>query len=402
MDKKTLHDIEVREKRVLVRVDFNVPQDEAGAITDDTRIRAALPTLRHLMHHGARVIVMSHLGRPKGKTWQQRVDPKLRLDGVADRLSALLGRPVAKLGECVGPDVESAAEALSPGELLLLENVRFHAEEEANDAAFAGRLARLGEVFVNDAFGAAHRAHASTEGVARHLPGVAGFLMARELAKLGAVLNCPTHPFVTVLGGSKVSDKIGVIDNLLPQLDALLLGGGMAFTFLKAQGLEIGNSLLDAAHVEAAAETLSRAQREGRRIELPVDVVVTDDFKNPTFAETVSVDAIPVGQQGVDIGPETIRRFQEVLRTALTVVWNGPMGVFENPRFAQGTRAIAETLAEVSDGEANVIIGGGDSAAAVEQMGFAHRMDHVSTGGGATLEFLEGQTLPGVAALQDR
>jgi phosphoglycerate kinase len=395
MNKKTLEDVDVRDKRVLMRVDFNVPQDDGGAITDDTRIRAALPTIRYLVQRGARLILMSHLGRPKG------TDPKWRLDPVARRLTELLGQPVKKVDDCVGPEVEAAVQALPPGQVLLLENVRFHPEEEKNDPAFAARLAKLGDLFVNDAFGAAHRAHASTEGVARHLPAVSGFLLAKELEKLGGALNDPKRPFVAILGGAKVADKIGVIENLLPRVDALLLGGGMAYTFLKAQGAEIGNSLLDAGHLEAAKETLRRAKERGRRLELPLDVVITDSFKNPTTHRTVPVTGIPADMEGVDIGPETVRRFREILRDAKTVVWNGPMGVFENPLFAEGTRAIAETLGQISQTDANVIIGGGDSAAAVEQMGFAAQMDHISTGGGASLEFLEGKTLPGVAALQD-
>jgi phosphoglycerate kinase len=396
MNKKTLKDVDVRDRRVLVRVDFNVPQDDSGAITDDTRIRAALPTVRHLIDNGARVILMSHLGRPKG------VDPKWRLDPVARRLTELLGQPVRKTDDCVGPEVEAAVRALGPGQVLLLENVRFHPEEEKNDPAFAQQLAKLGDLFVNDAFGAAHRAHASTEGVARYLPSVSGFLLEKELIKLGGALNDPVRPFVAVLGGVKVSDKIGVIENLLPKVDALLIGGAMAYTFLKAQGYDIGKSILDAGHLEAAKETLRTAKEKGQRIELPSDVIVTDNFKNPTKDETVPVTAIPPDMEGVDIGPETRRRFAEILRGAKTVVWNGPMGVFENPKFAGGTRAVAEALAEVSEGDANVIIGGGDSAAAVEQMGLADRIDHISTGGGASLEFLEGKTLPGVAALQDR
>jgi phosphoglycerate kinase len=396
MNKKTVEDVNVQGKRVLVRVDFNVPQDPSGAITDDTRIRAALPTLRYLIERGAHVILMSHLGRPTGVT------ESLRLDPVAARLKELLGKPVQKAQDCIGPEVAAAAQALGEGEVLLLENVRFHPEEEANDPEFAKQLASLGEVFVNDAFGTAHRAHASTEGVARILPGVAGFLLAKELDVLGGVLTDPQRPFVAVLGGAKVKDKIGVIENLLPRVDTLIIGGGMAYTFLKAQGHEIGNSLLDEKRLEQSAKTLADAKVSGKRIELPSDVIVTDDFGNPTMADTVAVGEIPADREGVDIGPDTISRFNDVLANAKTVIWNGPMGVFENPKFAAGTRAVAETLAEAAEGGANVIIGGGDSAAAVEQMGFADRMTHISTGGGASLEFLEGRTLPGVAALQDK
>ncbi len=392
MNKKTIQDVDVQGKRALVRVDFNVPQDDACAITDDTRIRAALPTIRYLLEHGAKVILMSHLGRPKG------VDPKWRLNPVAERLGELLGQPVRKVDDCVGPEAEAAVQALQPGQVLLLENVRFHPEEEKNDPEFARRLAALGDLFVNDAFGAAHRAHASTEGVAHHLPAVAGFLLGKELDVLGGALDHPQRPFVSILGGAKVADKIGVIDHLLPKVDALVIGGGMAYTFLKAQGNEIGKSLLDKNNLEKAAQTL----KGGGDIKLPVDVVVTDDFKTPTRKETVPVSAIPAEMEGVDIGPETVQRFREALQGARTVVWNGPMGVFENPQFAVGTRAVAEILAEIAGQGANVIIGGGDSAAAVEQMGLADKMTHISTGGGASLEFLEGKTLPGVAALQDK
>jgi phosphoglycerate kinase len=394
VNKKTVKDVDVRDKRVLVRVDFNVPQDPSGAISDDTRIRAALPTLQYLLENGARVILMSHLGRPEG------VDDKWRLDPVAARLTELLGQPVKKVNDCIGAEVEAAAQAVGPGQVLLLENVRFHPEEEKNDPEFAQKLASLGDLFVNDAFGTAHRAHASTEGVAHHLPAVAGFLLGKELDVLGGVLTSPERPFVSILGGAKVKDKIGVIRNLLPQVDTLILGGGMAYTFLKAQGLEIGNSLLDSKHLEQAGKTL--AGEGGEKVQLPTDVIVADHFQNPTRSETVDTSAIPGDMEGVDIGPRTIAAYQEILRSAKTVIWNGPMGVFEHPQFAGGTRAIAETLAEVAESGASVIIGGGDSAAAVEQMGFADRMTHISTGGGASLEFLEGKTLPGVAALLDK
>jgi phosphoglycerate kinase len=404
MNKKTLKDVDVRGKRVLVRVDFNVPQDPSTqAITDDTRIRAALPTIRHLIDNGARVVLMSHLGRPEGDTYEQRADPRLSLAPVAARLSELLGSEVLKLDASTGPGVEAAVESLRPGQLALLENVRFHPEEESKDEErrkpLAQQLAKLGDLYVNDAFGTAHRAHASTETVARYLPGVAGYLMEKELEKLGGVLGDPPRPFYAILGGSKVKDKIKVIENLLPRVDGLILGGGMAYTFLKAQGKEIGKSLLSAEFLDQAGKLLEGA---GDRIKLPVDVLITDNYKSPTKVATVSVNAIPADMEGVDIGPETRTRFSAVLKGAKTVIWNGPMGVFEDPRFAEGTRAVAQTLAEIGAGAANVIIGGGDSAAAVEQMGFADRMDHVSTGGGASLEFLEGRTLPGVAALADR
>ena len=393
MNKKTLDDIDVSGKRVLCRVDFNVPQDDSGAITDDTRIRATLPTLKRLKEAGAKIILMSHLGRPKG------VDEKWRLDPVAIRLSELIGQPVKMLNVCIGPEAEAAAASLQPGEILLLENVRFHPEEEKNDPAFAASLAKLGEVYVNDAFGTAHRAHASTEGVAHHLPGVAGLLLAKELEKLGGALNNPARPFVAVLGGKKVEDKLPVIENLLPKVDTLIIGGGMAYTFLKADGKEIGKSLLDKDFIDDA-DGILKGNRE--KLALPDDVVAADHFMEPTKWETVSIDDIPADLEGVDIGEATRAKFSGILKNAKTVVWNGPMGVFECPEFAKGTRAIAETLAEVSATDANVIIGGGDSAAAVEQMGLADKMDHISTGGGASLEFLEGKALPGVAALQDR
>ncbi len=399
MSVPSVKDLDVRGKRVLVRVDFNVPQDPGGAITDDTRIRAALPTLRYLVEQGARLVLVSHLGRPEGETLEQRRSPALSLAPVAARLGELLEAPVQMLADTVGPEVEADLAALQPGQVALLENVRFYPQEEANDAEFAGQLARLADVYVNDAFGTAHRAHASTEGVAHHLPGAAGFLMALELEKLGAVLRDPPRPFVAVLGGAKIKEKLGVINNLLPQVDALLLGGGMAYTFFKAQGMEIGRSLLDEKRIGEVTRTLETAKAEGRRLELPVDVVVADHFKTPTTWKTVPVSEIPADMEGVDIGPETVARYQEILKTAKTVVWNGPMGVFEVEQFAEGTRAIAETLGQVAQGDANVIIGGGDSAAAVEQMGFADQMDHISTGGGASLEFLEGKNLPGVAAL---
>jgi phosphoglycerate kinase len=394
MNKRTLEDVEITPgQRVLVRVDFNVPLKE-GRITDDTRIRAALPTIHHLIEKGGRVVLMSHLGRPKGKA-----DPALRLEPVSRRLSELLGKPVRQAPDCVGPEVEAQVEALKPGEVLLLENVRFHPEEEENDSAFAARLARLGDLFVNDAFGSAHNTDASVEGVAHHLPSAAGILLAKELDTLGRALEQPREGFVAILGGSKVEDKLGVIRNLLPRVERLLVGGGMAFTFLKARGYEIGRSLLDADFLEQAKALLDSP--EGGRIELPTDVVVTDDLKNPTTHRVVSAREIPPDMLGVDIGPETTRRYQELLRNPRNVIWNGPMGVFENPDFAKGTRALAETLAERAKGGANVIIGGGDSAAAVTQMGLADGMV-ISTGGGASLKFLEGTVLPAVRALQER
>jgi len=387
--KKTIRDIEVEGKRVLVRVDFNVPLAE-GKVTDDTRIRAALPTIRYLLEHGAKVILMSHLGRPNGK-----VVDELRLDPVAERLAELLGRPVRKLDDCVGPEVEAVVAKMQPGDVILLENVRFHPGDEANDPSFAKRLASLADIFVNDAFGAAHRAHASTVGVAQYLPPVAGFLMEKELTFLGQALAAPEHPFVAILGGAKVSDKIGVIDNLLTRVDGLLIGGGMANTFLKAQGHEIGQSLVEDESLDVAREMLQRA---GERLALPVDVVVADRFDAEAASRVAPADQVPEDWRILDIGPETVELFKRKLAGARTVVWNGPMGVFEFPRFAAGTQAIARLLAESG---ATTIIGGGDSVAAVEQAGLADKMTHISTGGGASLEFLEGKELPGVAALLD-
>jgi phosphoglycerate kinase len=387
--KKTLRDLEVQGKRVLVRVDFNVPMQD-GQITDDRRIRESLPTIQYLLERGAKVILMSHLGRPKGKP-----DPQYSLRPVAERLSELLGRPVRFLEDCVGEAVEQAVQAMAPGEVVLLENLRFHPEEEANDDGFARALARLGDLYVNDAFGSAHRAHASTEGVAHYLPAVAGFLMEKELRYLGSVLTQPERPFVAILGGAKVHDKIGVIQNLLPKVDRLLIGGGMAFTFLKAQGYEIGRSLLDSDSLEFARRVLQEA---GQKIVLPVDVVVAPSPEAETQAQVVPVDQIPPDQMGLDIGPQTVARFREIVRLARTIVWNGPLGLFERAAFAEGTRGVLQAVAESS---ATSILGGGDTAAAAEQLGFADRITHISTGGGAALEFLEGRTLPGVAVLMD-
>ncbi|MER3473398.1 MAG: phosphoglycerate kinase [Armatimonadota bacterium] len=398
MNKKTIEDVEVKGKRVLVRVDFNVPQDETGRITDDRRIRAALPTIQYLINHGAKTILVSHLGRPKGKPEDRE---KFTLKPVAERLSELLGKPVPLAPDCIGPEVQKMVQAMNEGDVLLLENVRFHPEEEKNDPEFAKQLAELAEVYVNDAFGTAHRAHASTEGVTKYLPGVAGYLMQKEIEYLGGALTNPKRPFIAVLGGAKVKDKIPVIQNLVDKVDRLLIGGGMAYTFLKAQGKEIGQSLLDAESIDFCREMLAKA---GDKILLPVDVVVADGnpFEKGADAvqtQVVSVDAIPPDWQGVDIGAETQKRFAEAVKGAGTVVWNGPMGIFEFDRFAVGTRAMAQALA---DSGAVTIVGGGDSAAAVEQLGFAEKMTHISTGGGASLEFLEGKVLPGVAALQDK
>ncbi len=391
MIKKTVRDADVEGKRVLVRVDFNVPLED-GRVTDDTRIRAALPTIRYLLDRDAVVILASHLGRPKGK-----VDEQYRMAPIADRLSELLDRPVVKLNDCVGPEVQEALRQAKPGDVLMLENTRFHAEETDNEASFARELASLAELYVNDAFGSAHRAHASTEGVAHHLPAVAGFLMEKELEFLGRALSSPERPFIAILGGAKISDKIGVIENLLDKVDAILIGGGMANTFLRADGYDVAESLVEEESVDTARELIRRG---GDRIVLPVDVVVADRFDADAFSQVVTVGSVPPGWRILDVGTRTLELFKEELEGAKTVVWNGPMGVFEFPKFAYGTEAVARMLAALPD--ATTIIGGGDSAAAVERSGLAGEMTHISTGGGASLEFLEGKTLPGVAALQDR
>ncbi len=390
MNKKTIRDIAVDGRRVLVRVDFNVPLKN-GAVADDTRIRAALPTLEYLLKHGAALIVCSHLGRPKG-----RVVPELRMDPVAERLAALLGRPVRKLDDCVGPEVEQAAAALRPGGIILLENTRFHPEEKKNDPAFARQLASLADLFVNDAFGTAHRAHASTEGVAHYLPAVAGLLMEKELEFLGKAVENPEHPYVAVLGGAKISDKIGVIESLLRRCDRLLIGGGMANTFFRAMGFEMGDSLVE----EEAVPTAERLLKEkGGRLVLPVDVVIADRFAADAQTRVVAPNEVPPGWRVLDIGPKTLPTFESALSGARMVVWNGPLGVFELEPFAHGTNGMARILADM---DAITIIGGGDSAAAVRQAGLVDKMTHVSTGGGASLELLEGKTLPGVAALDDK
>jgi phosphoglycerate kinase len=394
MNKKTIRDVDVDGKRVLVRVDFNVPQNETGAITDDNRIRAALPTIQYLIDSGGRVVLVSHLGRPKGVT------ESLRMDVVARRLSELLGKPVKKLDDVIGPDVQMAVDAMKPGDVVLLENVRFYKEEEANDQDFAKKLASLADVYVNDAFGTAHRAHASTEGVAHFVPiSVAGFLMQKEIDYLGNAVGDPKRPFVAILGGAKVKDKIPVIENLINKVDTLLIGGGMAYTFLKAQGYEIGKSLLDESNLGLCKELMDKAAAKGINFELPVDILAATELSADADTRIVPATQIPADMMGLDIGPATIEKFRNYVLSAGTVVWNGPMGVFEIEKFAKGTRAIAEAMAE---SKAVTIVGGGDSAAAVEQMGFADKMSHVSTGGGASLEFLEGKELPGVVALNDK
>lgn len=391
MDKLTIRDINVYRKRVLVRVDFNVPLDE-GEVVDDSRILAAIPSLEYLLEHQAVVILMSHLGRPKGQ-----IRDELRLDPVARQLGELLGLPVRKLDDSVGPEIEEACAKAEPGAVILLENLRFHPGEQANAPDFAAALARLAQVYVNDAFGAAHRAHASTEGVTHYLPAVAGLLMEKELVFLGRALEDPVRPFLAVLGGAKVWDKIGVIKSLLTRVDRLLIGGGMANTFLQAQGHNMGESLVEPKALATAADLLERA---GSKLVLPIDGVVADSFHAEAAATEVDITEVPSDWRVLDIGSRTIQLFSDQLAGARTVVWNGPMGVFEFPRFAAGTRALAQVLADLP--QCITIIGGGDSAAAVRQAGLAEQMTHISTGGGASLEFLEGKPLPGVVSLLDR
>lgn len=393
MNKKTIKDVKWQGKRALVRVDFNVPQDKTtGAITDDARIRAALPTIQYLLDHDASVILMSHLGRPKDGP-----DPRYSMKVTADHLATLISAPVSFVEETTGPAAEAAATALKPGQVLVLENTRFDKRETKNDPAMAQELARLGDVYVMDAFGSAHRAHASTEGVAHYLPAVAGFLMEKELQYLGAALEEPRRPFVAILGGAKISDKIGVISNLLTKVDRILIGGGMANTFLAAQGYSMGKSLVEAEAIEKAKELILAGADQ---IELPVDLRVASAFAADADNKVVSVAEVPDDWMALDIGPATIAHYSNHLAGAHTVVWNGPMGVFEFPVFARGTNAIAEILGGLKD--ATTIIGGGDSAAAIRDAGLEDKMSHVSTGGGASLEFLEGIELPGVAALNDK
>ncbi|KIL37663.1 phosphoglycerate kinase [Cohnella kolymensis] len=393
MNKKSVRDVDVAGKKVFVRVDFNVPL-ENGAITDDTRIRETLPTIRYLMENGARVILASHLGRPKGQVVEE-----LRLTPVAARLSELLGKPVAKADEVVGETVKAKADSLKNGDVLLLENVRFHPGEESNDSELAQAFAGLADLYVNDAFGAAHRAHASTEGIAHHLPAVSGLLMEKELDVLGKALNNPERPFTAIVGGSKVKDKIDVINKMIEIADNILIGGGLTYTFLKAQGKEIGKSLLDNSKLEQSLEFIEKAERSGKKLYLPVDIVAADDFSATANTRIVDTDHIPAQWEGVDIGPETREIFADVIKNSKLVVWNGPMGVFEIEPFSHGTRAVAQACAET---DAYTIIGGGDSAAAAEKFKLADRMNHISTGGGASLEFMEGKPLPGVVALNDK
>ena len=398
MPKMNLRDVNVKGKRVLVRVDFNVPLDAKNQVSDDTRIRAAIPTIEFLRNHGAIIVLMSHLGRPKGK----RV-PELSLAPVAFRLAELLEQPVYMATDCVGEEVAEQVRNLEPGQILLLENLRYHREEEGNGEKFSHNLAALGEIYVNDAFGAAHRAHASTEGVTNHLaPSLSGLLMESEITYLQETLKQPDKPFVAILGGAKISGKIEVIDNLLDKVDTLIIGGGMSYTFFKSLGLEIGNSLLEADRLDVAKEVMEKCQDQQVDLLLPIDIVVADDLSESAQTRIVERESIPVGWEGVDIGPETRKLYARKLASAGTVIWNGPLGVFEIPAFAHGTCAVAEALVSATKQGTTSIIGGGDTAAAIVQMNLGNAMTHISTGGGASLECMGGRTLPGVAALTDK
>ena len=396
MNKKTIRDVNVEGKRVFVRCDFNVPLDENGKITDENRIQGALPTIKYLLDHGAKVVLASHLGRPKNGP-----EAKFSLKPVAERLNQLLGGKVTMANDVIGEDAHKKVAALKNGEAVLLENVRFHKEEEKNDPEFAKKLASFADIFVNDAFGTAHRAHASTEGISHFVKtSVAGFLIEKELKVMGGALADPKRPFVAILGGAKVSDKIGVINNLLEKVDKLLIGGAMAYTFIVAKGGKVGMSKLEADKVDLAKELLEKAKAKGVELYLPVDTVIAQEFKADAESKVCETMAIPDGWEGLDIGPKTAEMFAGVIKTAKTVIWNGPMGVFEFPKFAVGTKAVAQALAD--NPEAITIIGGGDSAAAIEQLGYADKVTHISTGGGASLEFLEGKVLPGIACLNDK
>ena len=394
MNKKTVKDIDLKGKKVFVRCDFNVPMDENQNITDNTRIKAALPTIKYLLEQNCKIILASHLGRPKGE-----VKPEFSLKPVAKELSKLLGKEVIMANDVIGEDAMTKAANLKEGEIMLLENVRFHREETDNDPEFAKKLASMAEIFVNDAFGTAHRAHASTTGIADYIPGVAGFLIEKELKFLGNAINNPERPFVAILGGAKVSDKIGVIDSLLDKVDTLMIGGGMAYTFFKAQGYNVGNSLCEVEKTGLALEAMEKAKSKGVKLLLPIDTKIGKEFKPDTESKTVAWTDIPDEWEGFDIGEKTIEMFKNELQSAKTVIWNGPLGLFEFDQFAIGTNEIAKTLAEL---DATTIIGGGDSAAAVTKAGLADKMTHISTGGGASLEFLEGKKLPGIECLQDK
>lgn len=394
MNKKTIEDIDVKGKKVIVRVDFNVPLDENRKITDDKRIVGALPTIKYLVDNGAKTILVSHLGRPK-----DGFEEKYSMKPTAERLSELLGKEVIMAKDVIGEDAKAKAAALKDGEVLMLENVRFHKEETKNDPAFAKELASMAEIYVNDAFGTAHRAHASTAGLADYLPAVCGYLIQKEIEIMGKALSNPERPFVAILGGAKVSDKIAVIENLIDKVDTLIIGGGMAYTFFKAKGYNIGTSICEDDKVELAKSLLEKAQNKGVKLLLPVDNVVGLEFKNDTEFKVVASDSIPDGWMGLDIGPKTIEAYAAEIKNAKTVVWNGPMGVFEFPNFEKGTKEVARAVAESGS---TSIIGGGDSAAAIEQLGFADKITHISTGGGASLEFLEGKVLPGIDVLLDK
>lgn len=393
LNKKTMKDIDVKGKRVFVRVDFNVPMAD-GAITDETRIRAAIPTIEYLVEQGAKVILASHLGRPKGE-----VKEDMRLTAVGVRLAQLMGKPVTKLDESIGQVVEEAVASMHDGDLLLLENVRFHAGEEKNDPTLAQQFAQLADIYVNDAFGAAHRAHASTEGIAKHIPAVSGFLMQKELDVLGKALSNPEHPFTAIIGGAKVKDKIGVIESLLEKVDHLIIGGGLSFTFIKAQGYDIGKSLLEEDKIELAKSFIEKAKAKGVQLHMPVDAVVANEFSQDAETQIVNVDAILADWMGLDIGPKTAANYAEVIKNSKLIIWNGPMGVFEMDKFANGTKKVADAMATTAG---YTVIGGGDSAAAVEKFEVADKMDHISTGGGASLELMEGKELPGIVALNDK
>jgi phosphoglycerate kinase len=394
MNKKSVKDIDVKGKVVFCRVDFNVPMKD-GQVTDETRIRAALPTIQYLSEQGAKVVLASHLGRPKGEVVEE-----LRLNAVAEKLQELSGKNVVKTDEAYGESVKAEIAKLEEGGLLLLENVRFYPGEEKNDPELAKAFAELADVYVNDAFGAAHRAHASTEGIAKHIPAVAGFLMEKELEVLGKALSNPERPFTAIIGGAKVKDKIGVIDNLLNKVDNLIIGGGLAYTFIKALGHDVGKSLLEEDKIDLAKSYLDQAKEKGVNFYMPVDVVVADDFSNDANTQIVSIDSIPSDWEGLDAGPKTREIYADVIKNSKLVIWNGPMGVFELDAFAGGTRAVADALADAKDTYS--VIGGGDSAAAVEKFNLADKMSHISTGGGASLEFMEGKELPGVVALNDK
>ena len=394
MNKKTIRDIDLENKKVLIRCDFNVPMDENKNITDNARIVAALPTIKYLLENNCAIILCSHLGRPKGE-----FKPEFSLKPVAKELSKLLNKEVIMANDVIGEDAKKKADELRNGEIMLLENVRFHREETDNDPEFSKQLASLAEIYINDAFGAAHRAHSSTAGVAQYLPAVAGFLIEKELKFLGNALNNPERPFVAILGGAKVSDKIGVIDNLLEKVDTLIIGGGMAYTFFKAQGYEVGKSLCELDKLDLAKELMEKAKNKGVKLMLPADTKIGKEFDINTESKTVKCTEIPADWEGFDIGEEAIKQFSEELRKAKTVVWNGPLGLFEFPQFAVGTNSIAKVLSEI---DATTIIGGGDSAAAVKKAGLQDKMTHISTGGGASLEFLEGKKLPGIECLMDK